>query len=83
MLQNYPMLMWAWKVAPALAAGCCVVMKPSELSSLTALALCELAVEAGIPPGVINTVTGLGGTTGNAIARCAPARAVLCRSELS
>lgn len=67
--QNYPMLMWAWKVAPALAAGCCVVMKPSELSSLTALALCELAVEAGIPPGVINTVTGLGATTGNAIAR--------------
>lgn len=68
---NYPLLMWAWKVAPALSAGCCVVMKPSELSSLTALALCELAVEAGIPPGVVNTVTGLGVTTGNAIARYA------------
>lgn len=62
------MLMWAWKVAPALSAGCCVVMKPSELSSLTALALCDLAVEAGIPAGVINTVPGLGATTGNAIA---------------
>ncbi|CAK9784721.1 aldehyde dehydrogenase [Cutaneotrichosporon oleaginosum] len=66
---NYPLLMWAWKVGPALAAGCCVVMKPSELTPLTALMLCDLAKEAGIPAGVINTVPGLGATTGEAIAR--------------
>ena len=61
--------MWAWKVAPALAAGCCVVMKPSELTPLTALVLCDFAKEAGIPAGVINTVPGLGATTGDAISR--------------
>lgn len=61
--------MWAWKVAPALAAGCCVIMKPSELTPLTALMLCDLAKEAGIPSGVISTLPGLGGTTGQAIAR--------------
>lgn len=61
--------MWAWKVAPALAAGCCVVMKPSELTPLTALVLCELTEEAGFPPGVLNTLPGLGATTGDAIAR--------------
>jgi aldehyde dehydrogenase (NAD+) len=60
--------MWGWKVGPALAAGCCVIMKPSELTPLTALYLCELAKEAGFPAGVINTLTGLGATTGNAIA---------------
>lgn len=65
---NYPLLMWGWKVGPALAAGCCVVMKPSELTPLTALYLCELAKEAGFPAGVINTLPGLGATTGNAIA---------------
>lgn len=43
--------MWAWKVGPALAAGCTIVMKPSELTPLTALALCDLVVEAGFPPG--------------------------------
>ncbi len=61
--------MWAWKVAPALAAGCCVVMKPSELTPLTALVLSELAKEAGFPAGVLNTLPGLGVTTGDAIAR--------------
>jgi aldehyde dehydrogenase (NAD+) len=61
--------MWAWKVAPALAAGCCVIMKPSELTPLTALMLCDLAKEAGIPSGVISTLPGLGSTTGDAIAR--------------
>ncbi|KAJ9111112.1 hypothetical protein QFC19_001311 [Naganishia cerealis] len=65
---NYPMLMWAWKVGPALAAGCCVIMKPSELTPLTALKLCDLALEAGFPAGVIQTLPGLGATTGNAIA---------------
>ncbi|KAL7418774.1 hypothetical protein Q5752_006457 [Cryptotrichosporon argae] len=66
---NYPLLMWAWKVAPALAAGCTVVMKPSELTPLSALMLCDLAKEAGVPAGVINTLPGLGATTGDAIAR--------------
>ncbi|KAI5474405.1 aldehyde dehydrogenase, mitochondrial [Pseudohyphozyma bogoriensis] len=63
---NYP-IMWAWKVGPALAAGCTVVMKPSELTPLTALALCNLAKEAGIPDGVINTLPGLGPVAGAAI----------------
>lgn len=60
--------MWAWKVGPALAAGCTIVMKPSELTPLTALALCELVIEAGFPAGVMNVVPGAGATTGNAIA---------------
>ncbi|RSH82124.1 aldehyde dehydrogenase (NAD(P)(+)) ald5 [Saitozyma podzolica] len=66
---NYPLLMWAWKVAPALAAGCCIVMKPSELTPLSALYMCQLVKEAGIPAGVFNTVPGLGATTGDAISR--------------
>ncbi|OCF75956.1 aldehyde dehydrogenase (NAD+) [Kwoniella mangroviensis CBS 8886] len=66
---NYPLLMWAWKVAPAVAAGCCVIIKPSELTPLTALYLCDLVVEAGFPAGVINVLPGLGATTGDAISR--------------
>lgn len=62
-------MMWAWKVAPALAAGCCVVMKPSELTPLTALYMCNLIAKAGFPPGVVNCVPGLGRTTGDAISR--------------
>lgn len=54
-------------MGPALAAGCTIVMKPSELTPLTALALCELIVEAGFPPGVVNTVPGLGSVAGAAI----------------
>jgi aldehyde dehydrogenase (NAD+) len=61
--------MWAWKVAPALAAGCTIVMKPSELTPLTALMMNALAAEAELPAGVLNTVPGLGNTTGDAIAR--------------
>ena len=57
---NYPLSMAAWKVAPALAAGCCVVLKPAEQTPLTALRLGELALEAGFPPGVLNVVTGFG-----------------------
>ncbi|KAH6914996.1 aldehyde dehydrogenase domain-containing protein [Coprinopsis sp. MPI-PUGE-AT-0042] len=57
---NYPINMWAWKVAPALAVGCTIVMKPSELTPLTALKLSELVVEAGFPPGVVNTIPSLG-----------------------
>ncbi|PHR54354.1 MAG: aldehyde dehydrogenase PuuC [Robiginitomaculum sp.] len=64
---NFPMLMAAWKVAPALAAGNSVVLKPAEQSSLTALRLAELAVEAGVPPGVFNVVTGMGPETGRAL----------------
>jgi acyl-CoA reductase-like NAD-dependent aldehyde dehydrogenase len=59
---NFPMLMAAWKLAPALAAGCTVVLKPAEQTPLTALRLGELALEAGIPAGVVNVLTGEGDT---------------------
>jgi acyl-CoA reductase-like NAD-dependent aldehyde dehydrogenase len=59
---NFPLLMSAWKVAPALAAGCTVVLKPAEQTPLTALRFGELALEAGIPQGVVNVVTGDGET---------------------
>ncbi|PDV87439.1 aldehyde dehydrogenase [Rhizobium sp. H4] len=64
---NYPLLMAAWKVAPALAAGCTVVLKPAELTSLTALELAAVADEAGLPPGVLNILTGAGSVAGQAI----------------
>jgi acyl-CoA reductase-like NAD-dependent aldehyde dehydrogenase len=63
---NFPLLMAAWKVAPALAAGCTVVLKPAEQTPLTALRLGELALEAGIPEGVLNVIPG-DGTTGAAL----------------
>jgi acyl-CoA reductase-like NAD-dependent aldehyde dehydrogenase len=66
---NYPLQIAVWKVAPALAAGCSVVLKPSELTPLTALRLAELALEAGVPEGVLNVVTGYGHTAGEALAR--------------
>ncbi len=59
---NFPLLMAAWKLAPALAAGCTVVLKPAEQTPLSALRLGELALKAGFPPGVINVVTGDGST---------------------
>ncbi|MHB8948708.1 MAG: aldehyde dehydrogenase [Rhodoferax sp.] len=65
---NYPMIMAAWKIAPALAAGNSVVLKPSEKSPLTALRLAELALQAGIPPGVFNVVPGYGAEAGAALA---------------
>jgi len=65
---NYPMIMAAWKLGPALAAGNSVVLKPSEKSPYTALRLAELAVEAGIPPGVFNVVPGYGHEAGEALA---------------
>ncbi len=65
---NYPMIMAAWKIAPALAAGNSVVLKPSEKSPLTALRLAELALAAGIPPGVFNVVTGYGPEAGSPLA---------------
>ncbi|MGH2939350.1 MAG: aldehyde dehydrogenase family protein [Solirubrobacterales bacterium] len=55
---NFPLMMAAWKVAPALAAGCTVVLKPAEQTPLTALRLGELALEAGVPAGVVNVITG-------------------------
>ncbi|MDO5706771.1 MAG: aldehyde dehydrogenase family protein [Paracoccus sp. (in: a-proteobacteria)] len=59
---NFPLLMLAWKVAPALAAGNTVVLKPAEYTPLTALAFAELCAETGLPPGVVNIVTGDGAT---------------------
>ena len=59
---NFPLLMLAWKIAPALATGNTVVLKPAEFTSLTALLFAELAAEAGLPPGVLNVVTGDGAT---------------------
>ncbi|MFS8054858.1 aldehyde dehydrogenase family protein [Rhizobium sp. BR 317] len=64
---NYPLLMAAWKIAPALAAGCTIVLKPAELTSLTALELAAVADEAGLPPGVLNILTGSGSVAGQAI----------------
>jgi len=65
---NYPMIMAAWKLGPALAAGNCVVLKPSEKSPLTALRLAEIAVAAGLPEGVFNVVPGYGHEAGEALA---------------
>jgi len=64
---NYPLAMAAWKIAPALAAGCTMVLKPSEITPLTALRIAELALEAGLPPGVLNVVTGYGPEAGQAL----------------
>lgn len=66
---NYPLQIAVWKVAPALACGCSVVLKPSELTPLTALKLAEYCMEAGIPEGVVNVVTGYGHTAGEALGR--------------
>lgn len=65
---NYPLQMAVWKVLPALAAGCAVVIKPSELTPLTTLTLARLATEAGLPDGVFNVVTGAGADVGTALA---------------
>ncbi len=64
---NFPLMIGMWKIAPALACGCTVVLKPAELTSLTALELGELALAAGIPPGVLNVVPGFGKTAGAAL----------------
>ena len=66
---NYPTCIATWKFAPALACGCSVVLKPSEMTPFTALRMAELAVEAGIPPGVLNVVTGYGHNAGEALGR--------------
>lgn len=61
---NYPLMMAAWKVAPALAAGCTIVLKPASLTPITALVLAEICHEAGVPEGVLNVVTGPGAEVG-------------------
>ena len=66
---NFPMLMMAWKIGPALAAGNSVVLKPAEQTSLTALRIAELACEAGLPRGVLNVVPGMGSDVGEPIGR--------------
>ena len=66
---NYPIMLAAWKLAPALAAGCTVVLKPDAATPLTALRLAELAGEVGVPPGVVNVVPGDGPTTGAHLVR--------------
>jgi phenylacetaldehyde dehydrogenase len=65
---NFPLLMAAWKLAPALATGCTVVLKVAEETPLTALRLGEIMLEAGVPPGVVNIITGFGETAGAALA---------------
>jgi aldehyde dehydrogenase (NAD+) len=65
---NFPLLMMAWKIAPALAAGNTIIVKPAEQTPLTALRTGELALEAGLPPGVLNIIPGYGETAGHALA---------------
>jgi len=64
---NLPLYLFTWKIAPAIAAGNCVIAKPSEITPMTAYLLSELCIEAGLPAGVLNIVHGLGAKTGNAI----------------
>lgn len=64
---NFPLLMLAWKIAPALATGNTVVLKPSEFTPLTALFVCRLANEAGLPAGVLNIIPGYGHIAGQAL----------------
>ncbi|CAJ1943948.1 unnamed protein product [Sphenostylis stenocarpa] len=65
---NYPLLMATWKVAPSLAAGCAAILKPSELASVTCLELGQICKEVGLPPGVLNILTGLGPEAGAPLA---------------
>src|SRR5437764_2812154 len=64
---NYPLLMAAWKLAPAIAAGCTCILKPAEQTPLTALEFASYLDEAGVPPGVVNIINGFGETTGAAL----------------
>ncbi len=64
---NFPLMIGMWKVAPALACGCTVVLKPAEITPLSALRVGELALEAGLPAGVLNVIPGYGRTVGNAL----------------
>lgn len=64
---NFPLMIGMWKIAPALACGCTLVVKPAEITPLSALRIGELALEAGVPPGVLNIVTGKGKVVGDAL----------------
>ena len=64
---NFPLMIGIWKIAPALACGCTLVVKPAELTPMTAIRIGELALEAGIPPGVLNIMTGKGSVVGDAM----------------
>jgi len=66
---NYPLLMAAWKIAPALAAGCCIILKPSEVTPLTAYELTAIIEEAGLPAGVFNLVQGFGADVGGPLSK--------------
>ena len=66
---NLPLYLFTWKIAPAIASGCCVVAKPSEVTPMTAYLLSKLCIEAGLPEGVLNIVHGLGTKTGSAIVK--------------
>jgi aminomuconate-semialdehyde/2-hydroxymuconate-6-semialdehyde dehydrogenase len=73
---NLPLYLFTWKIVPALAAGCCVVAKPSEVTPLTAYRLSEICREAGLPPGVLNIVHGTGARVGNALSAHPGIRAI-------
>src|SRR5205814_990180 len=66
---NLPLYLFTWKIAPALASGCCVIAKPSEITPMTAYLLSELCIEAGLPKGVLNIVHGTGPNCGEAIVK--------------
>ena len=80
---NTPFMLSTWKIAPALAAGCTVVHKPAEWSPYTAAMLAEIALEAGLPPGVLNTVHGLGETAGKSLTEHPAIRAIAFVGESS
>tara|TARA_R110002050_G_C8962575_1_gene514656 strand:- start:3598 stop:5040 length:1443 start_codon:yes stop_codon:yes gene_type:complete len=73
---NLPLYLFSWKIAPALAAGNCVVAKPSEITPMTAYLLSEICIEAGMPPGVLNIVHGLGHKVGEAISQSKDVKAI-------
>lgn len=73
---NLPLYLFTWKIAPALAAGNCVVAKPSELTPMTAFLLSQICIEAGLPAGVLNIVHGLGNKTGQAIVEHSKVKAI-------
>lgn len=73
---NLPLYLFTWKIAPALAVGCCVVAKPSEITPVTAFLLGELCIEAGLPPGVLNIVHGTGPDCGQALVEHPGIRAI-------
>ncbi len=73
---NLPLYLFSWKIAPALAAGCCVVAKPSEITPMTAYLLSKICVEAGLPAGVLNVVHGLGTKAGSAIVQSKYVKAI-------